>query len=124
VKSHLIKIYLILSADSVKAKLEDPRDKCAGTVSLYYNGKWTPVCQDSLDADLGNTICRELNCGQYNSTTLTFKDKFQNELPSIECKSDASSVSKCNFKNISGKTCSVGYLQCTGISHLFDDNNS
>ncbi|XP_039521396.1 scavenger receptor cysteine-rich type 1 protein M130 isoform X3 [Pimephales promelas] len=108
----------VICTDSVKAKLEDPRDKCAGTVSLYYNGKWTPVCQDSLDADLGNTICRELNCGQYNPTTLTFKDKFQNELPSIECKSDASSVSKCKFRDISGKTCSVGYLQCTEKKRL------
>ncbi|XP_056115506.1 antigen WC1.1 [Rhinichthys klamathensis goyatoka] len=110
----------VICTDSVKAKLEDPRDKCAGTVSLYYPGKWTPVCEDSLDTNLRNAICRELNCGQYKPTTLTFQDKFQNAgLSSIQCTSDANSVSKCNLEGILVKTqCTVGYLQCTEQKRL------
>ncbi|XP_077078848.1 scavenger receptor cysteine-rich type 1 protein M130 [Siphateles boraxobius] len=108
----------VICTDSVKAKLEDPRDKCAGTVSLFYTGKFTPVCKDSLTKDVKNAICRELNCGQFKPNSI-LPDTIQDVgLSGIQCNSDANSVSKCNLEGISEEKCIAGYLQCTEQQRL------
>ncbi|CAM4718502.1 unnamed protein product [Leuciscus chuanchicus] len=109
----------VICTGSVKAKLEDPRDKCAGTVSLFYRGKLTPVCHDTLNAELSNAICRELKCGEFIPTTVS-RDEFQKaELSKIKCQSDAKSVSECNLEDISDKgSCTAGYIKCTGWKRL------
>ncbi|XP_058641429.1 scavenger receptor cysteine-rich type 1 protein M160 [Onychostoma macrolepis] len=114
----------VICTDSIKARLEDPRDKCAGKVSLFYKGQWTPVCQDSKNEDLKNTICRELNCGGNLQGTdhlsLPFHDQSQIQgLSSIKCLNRANSVSKCDLSEASLKSsCTVMYLKCTDWERL------
>ncbi|KAK7145628.1 hypothetical protein R3I93_013384 [Phoxinus phoxinus] len=109
----------VICTGSVKAKLEDPRDKCAGIVSLSYAGKWTPVCQDTLNTDLSNAICSELNCGQFYPNSLTRDESQNNGLSGIKCATGANSFSKCNLEGISSeKPCTVGYLKCTEWKRL------
>ncbi|XP_067249618.1 scavenger receptor cysteine-rich type 1 protein M160 isoform X2 [Chanodichthys erythropterus] len=110
----------VICTGSIKARLEDPRDKCAGNVSLLF-GDWTPVCKDSLNEALKNTICRELNCGEAISETSPHESKIKGLLGTITCQSNANSVSKCKFNSISvkEKPCPVGYLKCTEWKRLF-----
>ncbi|XP_051760405.1 scavenger receptor cysteine-rich type 1 protein M160 isoform X2 [Ctenopharyngodon idella] len=111
----------VICTGSIKARLKDPRDKCAGDVLLFYSGDWKPVCEESLDENLKNTICKELNCGESYSTNVPLRDKSQSKGLSgrITCESNHNSVSECNLKGILGeKTCTVGYLKCTGWERL------
>ncbi|XP_048065757.1 scavenger receptor cysteine-rich type 1 protein M160 isoform X2 [Megalobrama amblycephala] len=110
----------VMCAGSVKAKLEDPRDKCAGNVSLFYLEEWTPVCEESLNTELKKVICRELNCGEPDASDVTLRDKSQIKgISGIQCPTGTSSFSRCNLKSISYKTkCNVGYLKCSGRKRL------
>ncbi|XP_073766175.1 scavenger receptor cysteine-rich type 1 protein M130 isoform X3 [Danio rerio] len=104
----------VICTGSIKARLEDPRDKCAGIVSLFYAGTWTPVCRDGLNRALNNAICKELDCGELADSL----DK-ELELEGIQCPSTAKSVSECDSKTISRKRkCHVGFLTCTGHKRL------
>lgn len=100
-----------LPVGSIKARLEDPRDKCAGIVSLFYAGAWTPICGDSLNRELNNAVCKELDCGELADSS----DK-ELEVEGIQCPNTAKSVSECDSKVIFWKRiCHVGYLTCPGI---------
>ncbi|XP_059379216.1 scavenger receptor cysteine-rich type 1 protein M160-like [Carassius carassius] len=112
----------VICKDSVKARLEDPRDKCAGTVSLFYAGQWTPVCQDSNQEKLKTAICRQLNCGDTLQENPNFKllDESQIKgLSGITCQDSADSVSKCDLSKVSfEEKCPVMYLKCTDWERL------
>ncbi|XP_016295596.1 scavenger receptor cysteine-rich type 1 protein M160 [Sinocyclocheilus anshuiensis] len=111
----------VICADSVKARLEDPRDRCAGKVSLFYAGKWTPICQDSLDTNLKNAICKELFCGKSINDEydwISLEESKSTGLSRIKCLDSANSVSKCDLEGISEKECIVGYLKCTDWERL------
>lgn len=114
-----------LFIDSIKVRLEDPRDKCAGKVSLLYAGQWIPVCQDNNNEALKTAICRELNCGDSlqgnDHLRLTLYDESQIPgLSGIKCQDQVNSVSKCDLMNVSLKNkCTFMYLKCTGIYHFW-----
>lgn len=108
-----------LFIESVKAKLDDPRDRCAGNVLLYYAGKWTPVCQKDLSTNLKNAICEELVCGKSESDS-TFNEGSEIQgLLGIKCQNNLNSVSKCDLSTVSQGKCTVGYLKCKGIYPFF-----
>ncbi|XP_043102262.1 scavenger receptor cysteine-rich type 1 protein M160 isoform X1 [Puntigrus tetrazona] len=111
----------VICAESIKPKLEDPRDKCAGKVSLFYAGEWTPVCTDSLGENLKNTICKELLCGKsindQNDMTMHEESK-STGLSTITCRDSDNSVSKCDFSKVYKKACLAGYLKCTDWERL------
>ncbi|XP_050972473.1 antigen WC1.1 [Labeo rohita] len=103
----------VMCTGSIKAKLQDPRDKCAGIVSLFYAGQWTSVCQDSNNKALQNAICRELKCGESDSLSSTSHDESQIlGLSGFKCQNGDNSVSKCDLKGISKRQCAVMYLKC------------
>ncbi|XP_051949705.1 antigen WC1.1 [Xyrauchen texanus] len=110
----------VICTASVKAKLEDPRDKCAGKVHLFYPGKWTPVCNDSLDRNVQNAICSELNCGVAESVVGPLYGESQAQgLSGLKCANGVNSVSKCNLSDISVTTeCNIGYLKCSEWKRL------
>ncbi|KAK2898280.1 hypothetical protein Q8A67_009698 [Cirrhinus molitorella] len=109
----------VVCTESVKARLEDPRDKCAGNVLLFYAGKWTPVCHNSLDANLENAICEELVCGKSKSGKNDRISRSQIQgLSGINCKKTDNSVSKCDFNKVSKQDCTAGYLKCTEWERL------
>ncbi|XP_052420254.1 deleted in malignant brain tumors 1 protein-like [Carassius gibelio] len=107
----------VICTDSIKARLEDPRDKCAGNASLFYAGKWTPICKDSLDTNLKNLICKEQFCGENINDQhdwISQEESKSTGLSRIKCLDNANSVSECDLKEVSEKECIVGYLNCTG----------
>ncbi|TRY72798.1 hypothetical protein DNTS_009501, partial [Danionella cerebrum] len=105
---------------SIKARLEDPRDKCAGKVSLFFAGHWKPVCRESLNQNFYNAVCKELNCGEYEPS-VTPRDEPQTKgLVGIQCQENTNSVSECDLKSISWgvRQCTPSYLTCTGRTRL------
>ncbi|XP_067270420.1 scavenger receptor cysteine-rich type 1 protein M160 [Pseudorasbora parva] len=113
-------IKAVVCSGSIKAKLEDPRDKCAGKVSLFYSGMWTPVCQESLtNKHLKDLICRELNCGEFESNLVWRDEYITTGISGIQCLGSAKSVSECTFTYISTKRCTPGYLKCTGWQRFY-----
>ncbi|XP_059358913.1 scavenger receptor cysteine-rich type 1 protein M130-like [Carassius carassius] len=111
----------VICRDSIKARLDDPRDKCAGKASLFYTGKWTPICKDSLDTNLKNLICKELFCGKSINDQhdwISQEESKSTGLSRIKCLDNANSVSKCDLKEVSEKECIVGYLKCTEWKRL------
>ncbi|XP_026102667.1 scavenger receptor cysteine-rich type 1 protein M160 [Carassius auratus] len=111
----------VICKDSVKARLEDPRDKCAGNVSLFYAGQWIPVCQESNQEKLQTAICRQLNCGdrQQGNLNLNMLESQIKGLSGITCQDSPDSVSKCDFSKVSFKEkCPVMYLKCTDWERL------
>ncbi|KAA0714331.1 Antigen WC1.1 [Triplophysa tibetana] len=110
----------VICKDSIKVKLVDPRDKCAGNVTLFYGGIMMPVCKDSLDKGLQKAICRELNCGKAESIDVARYGLSQTGgLSGIKCESDPDSVAKCNLNDLAKKDCVAGYLKCSGWTRLF-----
>uniref|UniRef100_A0A8C2KG13 Si:dkey-8e10.2 n=1 Tax=Cyprinus carpio TaxID=7962 RepID=A0A8C2KG13_CYPCA len=114
----------VICTDSIKVRLEDPRDKCAGKVSLLYAGQWIPVCQDNNNEALKTAICRQLNCGDSlqgnDHLRLTLYDESQIPgLSGIKCQDQVNSVSKCDLRNVSLKNkCTFMYLKCTDWERL------
>ncbi|XP_030641025.1 scavenger receptor cysteine-rich type 1 protein M130 [Chanos chanos] len=106
----------VTCTDSVKVRLQDPRDSCAGKVELFYSGQWLPVCKDSLDENAQNTICKVLECGSLaDYTDVRYGDLPAIGLGQVTCKKDADSISGCNLKDIAGpkQGCNIGRLNCT-----------
>ncbi|XP_052420252.1 scavenger receptor cysteine-rich type 1 protein M160 [Carassius gibelio] len=111
----------VICTDSIKARLEDPRDKCAGKASLFYAGKWTPICKDSLNTNLKNLICKELSCGDSINDQhdwISQEESKSRGLSGIKCLDNANSVSKCDLKEVSEKECIDGYLKCSAWKRL------
>ncbi|KAL7884672.1 hypothetical protein AOLI_G00074420 [Acnodon oligacanthus] len=101
--------------ESVKAKLNDPRDKCAGRLELFYLGKWHSVCADSVSQETQTTICRTLGCG--NAINFSkYKASKAEGLSGITC---INNLSTCDFSKTKIEECLTGHLNCSGWTRLF-----
>uniref|UniRef100_A0AAY4DL18 Si:dkey-8e10.2 n=1 Tax=Denticeps clupeoides TaxID=299321 RepID=A0AAY4DL18_9TELE len=109
----------ILCSGSLKARLVDSRDKCAGRAEIHWSGNWLPVCAEHPEnQSLGATICRELKCGTVNSSRLFPSTALQAGLRAT-CNGVFSTVEKCT----ANKTfCAAGYFRCSDWSRLLITN--
>ncbi|XP_049342167.1 scavenger receptor cysteine-rich type 1 protein M160 [Astyanax mexicanus] len=99
----------VACAGSVKAKLTDPRKKCAGKAELFYSGMWHSVCSDASSA-FQNTICKTLGCG--NVLNFTQSGNKEPGVSKITCKNE--NITSCTVL----KSCSVGHLECEAWRRL------
>ncbi|MCJ8734728.1 hypothetical protein PDJAM_G00238690 [Pangasius djambal] len=107
----------ITCTGSVKAVLQDPRDKCAGNLKLFYSGVLHPLCINSIDETTQNAICTSLGCGE----ALSFNESLSkmsksNGLTKVTCQN--ATISSCDFSKTEIQKCQVGYLKCTGWRRL------
>ncbi|KAL6459207.1 hypothetical protein MHYP_G00326790 [Metynnis hypsauchen] len=101
---------------SVKAKLNDPRDKCAGRLELFYLGKWQPVCADGVSQETQTNICRSLKCGDDINFTKYEASKAEG-LSGITCQYLSNNFT-CDFSKTKIQECLTGHLNCSGWRRL------
>lgn len=102
------------STESLKAVLQDPRDKCAGNLKLFYSGAWYPLCTNSIDKNTQNAICEYLSCGE----ALSFNESISSMsnihgLKKFTCHDGG--ISNCDVSQTEIGQCKVGHLKCKGI---------
>ncbi|XP_046726357.1 scavenger receptor cysteine-rich type 1 protein M160 isoform X2 [Silurus meridionalis] len=102
---------------SVSVVMEDPRDKCAGNLKLFYAGVWQSVCAKGIDTKTQNAMCTMLGCGN----AVSFDEGLNSTLKSkgvtgVTC-SDGN-ISNCDFSKSAVQQCQVGFLSCTGWRRL------
>ncbi|XP_062854872.1 scavenger receptor cysteine-rich type 1 protein M160 [Trichomycterus rosablanca] len=108
---------------SVKAELQDPRDKCAGTVQLFYLGTQYPLCTEAKGEKALTAICKNLSCGEHLNFTVLTNEAFKNKgLTGITCKDD--NFPNCDFSHAVVKMCTVGYLKCAGWNRILLTNTT
>ncbi|XP_034733491.1 antigen WC1.1 [Etheostoma cragini] len=105
--------YLVCSG-SVKSKFSSFRDKCSGNVLVKYEDQWLPVCKTALEnTNTQKVICGE-KCGMAGKTIPYFGPEFTDHvIEKIECEDVAFSITACNVKISSQKSCERGGLQCS-----------
>ncbi|KAF5905560.1 scavenger receptor cysteine-rich type 32, partial [Clarias magur] len=100
---------------SVKVDLQDPRDKCAGNIRLFYSGAYLPLCDKSIATPTQDFICKTLGCGGAVDSGFSMAiDSSSNRegLTTITCQDVNSNISSCDFSKTEVKKCQVGHLKC------------
>ncbi|XP_053359271.1 scavenger receptor cysteine-rich type 1 protein M160 [Clarias gariepinus] len=106
---------------SVIADLQDPRDKCAGNIKLFYSGAYLPLCYNSIDTHTQDLICKTLGCGGAieNSFSKAIDSSYKKDgLTTVTCKDGNSNISSCDFSKTKVEQCQVGHLQCKDWKRL------
>ncbi|XP_032375668.1 scavenger receptor cysteine-rich type 1 protein M160 [Etheostoma spectabile] len=105
----------VVCSGSVKSKFSSFRDKCSGNVLVKYEDQWLPVCKTALEnTNTQKVICGE-QCGTAGKTIPYFGPELtvDNVIEKIECEENAESITSCNVKTTSKKSCERGGLQCS-----------
>uniref|UniRef100_A0A672YCP5 SRCR domain-containing protein n=1 Tax=Sphaeramia orbicularis TaxID=375764 RepID=A0A672YCP5_9TELE len=93
---------------------------CSGRLEVRSNQSWSSVCEEDLDLNDTQVVCRELGCGAPG--LLQGRLYGEGEAPvwtsELHCEGHESAVLDCRRSSSAGKTCSPGTaagLTCTGI---------
>lgn len=101
---------------SIKSNINAPRQKCSGNVEVYFDGRWSPVCEKALDnTQTQNTICGELECGRAVKRLEYFGTAVSRQFISeLECQANGNkTLGGCRITADENK-CVLGGLQCSG----------
>uniref|UniRef100_A0A673CSE3 SRCR domain-containing protein n=1 Tax=Sphaeramia orbicularis TaxID=375764 RepID=A0A673CSE3_9TELE len=83
---------------------------CSGRLEVRSNQSWSSVCEDDLDHNDTEVICRELGCGA--PSPLQGALYGEGEAPvwtsEFQCDGNESALLDCRRSNSTGKTCSTG----------------
>uniref|UniRef100_A0A673BBB9 SRCR domain-containing protein n=1 Tax=Sphaeramia orbicularis TaxID=375764 RepID=A0A673BBB9_9TELE len=103
-------------SDSVK--LVHGSSLCSGRLEVWSNQPWCSVCEEDLDHNDAEVVCRELGCGA--PSLLQGALYGEGEAPvwtsELQCEGNESAVLDCRRSSSAGKTCGSGKaagLTCT-----------
>uniref|UniRef100_A0A672YIC5 SRCR domain-containing protein n=1 Tax=Sphaeramia orbicularis TaxID=375764 RepID=A0A672YIC5_9TELE len=104
------------STDSVR--LVHGSSRCSGRLEVRSNQSWFSVCEEDLDLNDTQVVCRELGCGAPG--LLQGGLYGEGEAPvwtsELQCEGNESAILDCRRSSSAGKTCSPGTaagLTCT-----------
>uniref|UniRef100_A0A672ZCG5 SRCR domain-containing protein n=1 Tax=Sphaeramia orbicularis TaxID=375764 RepID=A0A672ZCG5_9TELE len=96
------------STDSVR--LVHGSSLCSGRLEVRSNQSWSSVCEEDLDLNDAQVVCRELGCGAPG--LLQGGLYGEGEAPvwtsELQCEGNESAVLDCRRSSSAGKTCSPG----------------
>uniref|UniRef100_A0A672YCM2 SRCR domain-containing protein n=1 Tax=Sphaeramia orbicularis TaxID=375764 RepID=A0A672YCM2_9TELE len=105
------------STDSVR--LVHGSSLCSGRLEVRSNQSWFSVCEEDLDLNDTQVVCRELGCGAPGLLQGALYG--EGEAPvwtsELQCEGNESAVLDCRRSSSAGKTCSPGTavgLTCSG----------
>uniref|UniRef100_A0A672YHQ3 SRCR domain-containing protein n=1 Tax=Sphaeramia orbicularis TaxID=375764 RepID=A0A672YHQ3_9TELE len=92
---------------------------CSGRLEVRSNQSWSSVCEEDLDLNDAQVVCRELGCGAPGLLKGALYG--EGEAPvwtsELQCEGHESAVLDCRRSSSAGKTCSPGTaagLTCSG----------
>lgn len=102
----------IVCSGSLKSKLSDLRDKCAGTPEVLLSGSWFHICGNE---NAKNTVCKEVGCGEaVNDSTNYIINQPKWE---VTCENASESLANCSF-TVTEKSCQSEKIRCSGFKRL------
>uniref|UniRef100_A0A673AQT9 SRCR domain-containing protein n=1 Tax=Sphaeramia orbicularis TaxID=375764 RepID=A0A673AQT9_9TELE len=114
-------------SDSVR--LVHGSSRCSGRLEVRSNRSWSSVCEEDLDLNDTQVVCRELGCGAPG--LLQGGLYGEGEAPvwtsELQCEGNESAVLDCRRSSSAGKTCSPGTaagLTCTGTKGAWLSSDS
>ncbi|XP_029988188.1 scavenger receptor cysteine-rich type 1 protein M160-like [Sphaeramia orbicularis] len=109
------------AADSVR--LVHGSSRCSGRLEVRSNQSWFSVCEEDLDLNDTQVVCRELGCGPPGLLQGVLYG--EGEAPvwtsELQCEGNESAVLDCRRSSSAGKTCSprtAAGLTCSGDVRL------
>ncbi|XP_068615102.1 scavenger receptor cysteine-rich type 1 protein M160-like, partial [Brachionichthys hirsutus] len=107
----------VVCSGSLKTRITASRQKCFGTVEMYSEGQWLPVCVDALrDNVTQKIICMEEKCGEAVNVNEHFgpKTAWPRVISQIQCLANNSDSFKACTMTSDWSNCTQGVLQCSG----------
>ncbi|XP_066577153.1 deleted in malignant brain tumors 1 protein [Amia ocellicauda] len=127
----------IICAETDRLRLSGGPSNCSGQVEVLFMGAWGSVCDDSWDLRDAQVVCRQLGCGEAESTVggaawgegngTVWLDEVNcrgSELHLWDCEHPALGQSDCQHKEDAGVNCasesdtsirlSWGHSNCSG----------
>ncbi|XP_030000092.1 scavenger receptor cysteine-rich type 1 protein M130-like [Sphaeramia orbicularis] len=111
--------YILSLTCSDSVRLVHGSSLCSGRLEVRSNQSWTSMCEEGLDLNDTQVVCRELGCGAPG--LLQGGLYGEGEAPvwtsELQCEGNESAVLDCRRSSSTGKTCSpatAAGLTCTG----------
>ncbi|XP_041661869.1 scavenger receptor cysteine-rich type 1 protein M130-like [Cheilinus undulatus] len=109
-------------------RLVNGTDRCSGRLEVRSDQTWSPVCEEDLDLEGAQVVCREIGCG----VPSVFKGGMFGEVEApfwskkFQCEGHGSALLNCPDSGLTGNTCPPGRavgLTCSDSVRLVNETD-